>query len=371
LQATHEPIAIDQGGPDAFGQRLRRPGILDEMMMEGDHPARLWKLPADNCDAAGLFHRDHAKGVREGEMRIGVRVQQDDAETVIPIGRQHHRKYPAPQLRQLLCQARPSGISKSGHAAEMWLQRRCQSFAESAARSIDDTNTRSLDGCHAGQRPHLAQSLVPTSRQVEPCRVCGIDDIEVVVARHHQHDFCEPGMLRDSVEEFSPLGRQAGVGHVAGDQNGMERVTCVERLQPRKHLSQSLVAARTRSAALDPEAVTLADDVNVRQMCDAPLCASVWRRVEPVEVARRIHRRIGNAPDQCGHCDIGAHEHDAVGQRHDCEVLRGAQDRDIAPQMRARPGEHQDQQRDRTDQSAGAYGGGCMQRRALDASVTR
>ena len=57
---------------------------------------------------------------------------------------------------------------------------------------------------------------------------------------------------------MSPVMRMASSGFF-----GVERVELVE------HLFDTLVAARTRSAALDAKAVALADDVEVRQ--DEPL----------------------------------------------------------------------------------------------------
>ena len=38
-------------------------------------------------------------------------------------------------------------------------------------------------------------------------------------------------MPHDGVQEFGPLGGAAGIGHVAGDQNGIERLARMQRLQ--------------------------------------------------------------------------------------------------------------------------------------------
>jgi hypothetical protein len=72
-QTTNEPFAVDQGRPNAFGKSLRCARVLDEMMMEGDHPTRVRILRAGNFDPAGLFRRDHSKRIDEGKMRLGVR----------------------------------------------------------------------------------------------------------------------------------------------------------------------------------------------------------------------------------------------------------------------------------------------------------
>ena len=49
-------------------------------------------------------------------------------------------------------------------------------------------------------------------------------------------------------------------------------------------------------ATLDTEAVAFPDDVNIRQMCDAPGTRSGRVRVKSLEIPRRRHRRVRKAP---------------------------------------------------------------------------
>jgi hypothetical protein len=62
------------------------------------------------------------------------------------------------------------------------------------------------------------------------------------------------------------------------DQDRVERLFGVERIQLHEQALQPIVAARTRSAALDAKAVALAHDVDIGQMGDAP-CAPIFYRV--------------------------------------------------------------------------------------------
>jgi hypothetical protein len=77
-------------------------------------------------------------------------------------------------------------------------------------------------------------------------------------------------MRRHRIEELGPFGGAAGVGHVPGDQDEIERGLGVQDLKLVQHPLQSVIAARARSSALDAKAVALADDMDVRQMHDAP-----------------------------------------------------------------------------------------------------
>ena len=110
----------------------------------------------------------------------------------------------------------------------------------------------------------------------------------------------------------------------------MERLARMERIQLCQHPTQALVTAWSRSAALDSEAKALADGVNVRQMDDAPATTLIGMDVILFKIAGRVHRRVGDCPDQRGRSHIGAHNHDAIGQCHDGEALRRAQDCKVA-----------------------------------------
>jgi hypothetical protein len=84
----------------------------------------------------------------------------------------------------------------------------------------------------------------------------------------------------------------------------------MQRLQLREQPSQALVAARPRPAALEAEAVALADDVQVRKVRDAPRAAIGGAFIEMLEVAGLGHGRIGDPPDQRGSREIPGDQHD-------------------------------------------------------------
>src|SRR5262249_32012418 len=122
-----------------------------------------------------------------------------------------------------------------------------------------------------------------------------------------------------------------------------------------------------RSAAFNPKTVALADDVDVGQMRYAPLTAIIRSRVKRCEIARLVHCRIGNCPDQCGHGDIGAHHDNAVRQGQKYQSLWRIQNRDTTYKMHRWPSHDQHKQRDSADQYTGHDGGSSTQHRALDA----
>ena len=77
-------------------------------------------------------------------------------------------------------------------------------------------------------------------------------------------------MARENVEELGPFGRASGVGHVAGDENKVERPGGVLGLEARHHLLHPLIAAGPAPPALDAKAIALAHDMDVGQMRDPP-----------------------------------------------------------------------------------------------------
>ena len=77
-------------------------------------------------------------------------------------------------------------------------------------------------------------------------------------------------MRGHGVKELGPFGGAAGVGHVAGDEDEIDRDLGVDRFELGEQPLQPLIAARARSSALDAEAVALADGMDVGEMHDAP-----------------------------------------------------------------------------------------------------
>lgn len=77
-------------------------------------------------------------------------------------------------------------------------------------------------------------------------------------------------MTQHGGEELRPFRRPACIGDIAGDQDMVERLLRMNLLEPVQQPPEPLVAARTEASAFQPEAETLADDMNVGQMHDPP-----------------------------------------------------------------------------------------------------
>ena len=120
-------------------------------------------------------------------------------------------------------------------------------------------------------------------------------------------------MVGYGVEEFGPLGRSAGIGHVASNQNRMKRVVRMEGLQLRQQLPQPLVALRTRycHSRFGNRSVRRRRGYPTDVLCAT--CGRCGRMFERVEVARLGHGRVGDRPNQRGRREIGAYQHDTVG----------------------------------------------------------
>ena len=76
-----------------------------------------------------------------------------------------------------------------------------------------------------------------------------------------------------------------GVGHVPGDEDEVQRSGGVLGLKASHDPSHARVAARAAPPALDSKAITLADDMDVGEMRDAPDAIHLKRRGD------RISRR--------------------------------------------------------------------------------
>ncbi len=99
-------------------------------------------------------------------------------------------------------------------------------------------------------------------------------------------------------------------------------------------------------------------------MRDAPAAAARRAACRSGEIVRRGHGRVGDRPDQRGSRHIGAHQHDAVGQRHDCQALSGRSGsrRRSTDAGSARPAARPARESAQIS-SAGDHGGGRAQRR--------
>ena len=125
----------------------------------------------------------------------------------------------------------------------MRLQRGGERCPQASRCAIHNPHALALNDSHGREDPQLPQPLVRAGRQIEARRIGAIDDIEVVVAGNDQHSFDETGMTQDSAQEFGPLARATGVGHVPAQHDGVERIARVHKVQLREQPRQALVAA--------------------------------------------------------------------------------------------------------------------------------
>ncbi len=161
-------------------------------------------------------------------------------------------------------------------------------------------------------------------------------------------------MAGENVEELGPFGRAPGVGHVPGDENEVQRPGGVLGLKASHDPPHPLVAARAAPPALDPEAITLADDMDVGEMRDAPDAGVRWRSVERIEVEWLVHACIGEAPDERSRREVRRHDDDGVGERGHDQMMRDRKIGGRSDPARVRPNKARDQRRDGGEQDPGA-----------------
>src|ERR1700729_1278850 len=118
-----------------------------------------------------------------------------------------------------------------------------------------------------------------------------------MIAWQNEDPVGEIRMAGEDVEKFGPFARAPGVGHVPGDEDKVQRTGGVLGLEPGHDPPHARVAARAAPPALDPETITLADDMDVGEMRDAPDATVRRRRVESFEVGRLIHACVSEAPN--------------------------------------------------------------------------
>ena len=241
-------------------------------------------------------------------MRVGVRVEQDDAKTVSSFGGSDHRKDPGPEFGDRAGEARPGGIGEPRDAP------RDAAPANSASVPPSRPSARSTTRTRAPWIASMAESMriwrkraVRAGGQVEARRIGAVDDVEVVIAGQHQHALGERGMRAQARQRTRPIRLEMPASVMSPVirivSSGSLASSAVELLQ---QALEPLVAARARSSALDAEAITFADHMDVGEVDDAPRARRLARRLgEARQVARLRHGGIGEAPDQRGDGEIG------------------------------------------------------------------
>ncbi len=196
------------------------------------------------------------------------------------------------------------------------------------------------------QRAHLAQPLLGTERQLEPRRVGAVGDVDVMVPRDQQRALRQPGMRGQGRKELRPFGGSPGVGHVAGDEDDVDRPLRMDGFELREHLLQPIVALRPGPAAFDAETVTLADNVEIGEMRHPPGPATRRRRIEAAQVMRLRHARVRHPPNQRRGGHICTEQDHRIGESGLEEMVRCRQVRHLADPARARPHQQHDHARD-------------------------
>ena len=362
-EQAHEPAAIDQRGADPLRERLGPHRILDRVVMQPDHPARAREGAQHGEHGAEILFRHEAERVGEGEMRLRIGVQQDDAEPVRLGRRQHHREDVGPEIGEARREPQRAGIGEGRNRGAMRRQRLVERRPERLALPVHDADAGALHGRRHREHPHLAQALAGARRQFEPGRIGPVDDVDVVVAGQDEATFRELGVPPKRIEEFGPFRRTAGIGHVAADQQRVQRLGRMNLRQSREHHGQPVVAARAGAAALDAEAVALSDHMDVGEMRDAPAPRRLRHGVEAVERARLVHPGVGNAPDQRGDRQIETHHRDGVGERRSDQAQRMGEIDDLAGPARRGPRQRGHTRRDEAGEQA--------RRRSRDAAQLR
>ena len=204
------------------------------------------------------------------------------------------------------------------------------------------------------QRAKLSQPLVGTSRQVQAGRIGPVDDVDVVVARHHQDPLGEPRIRAQRIVEFGPFGGAAGIRHVAGDEDEIDGFGPVDGIEPGQDALEPLVALWPGATAFNAESVSFAHHMQVREMRYPKAPAGWRRRCELADVVRVARPGVGQAPDQRGEGQIGGNEHRAIGDRgHDEPARRRDIDRS-RDEPCAWPGDEHGHRGEREQQDAGA-----------------
>src|SRR5689334_17803581 len=132
-------------------------------------------------------------------------------------------------MGKILAHKSASSVEKWGRAesANLAIFARCGAIASASvlpSRRLVRSTTRTHGQSHAG-------------------RIGAVDDVEIVVAGQHQHELRKLWMPRKIVEELGPFGGNSRIGHVAGEEDAIERLTHMGRLELSEQPLEPLIAA--------------------------------------------------------------------------------------------------------------------------------
>jgi hypothetical protein len=212
-------------------------------------------------------------------------------------------------------------LHESRDGAAVRRQRLIERAGEFSGVGIDYAYTVSLYGCDRRKRPHLPQPLAGAEWKIKPGRIEAVDDVQVLVTRHHNHARRENVMLCHRVQEFRPFRRPAGVRQIAAYEYEVERLSAMDVLEAHHNRRQASVAARAATSALDAKTVSFTNHMKVCQMSDAPRVTLRRGGIKCGDFAWLIHARIRETPDERDNRHIPRKQHDGISERRDNEPV--------------------------------------------------
>ena len=111
----------------------------------------------------------------------------------------------------------------------------------------------------------------------------------------------------------------------------------MNRIDPGHDLRDAAVAAWPAAPAFDAKSIVFANDMDVREMRDAPSRA-VGHGIERSEVGRLFHARIREVPDERCNRKVCGDQYDRVGERRENEAVQKKEIRHRGHPARGRPG---------------------------------
>ena len=177
-------------------------------------------------------------------MRLRIRKQQKDAQTIRINWRQRHRECVGPDLAETHRTEQTTPVGAGTDLLVPWFKRLRQAFANMGPAFVEHTESVALNRRHYGVSAHPLQAFPRAPRQFQPCRIGAIQDVHIMVARQNETSLHKRGMARQHVQQFRPFRCTARVRHVAGNQHRVQRIAGMGSGKHDKDQGQTFIAAR-------------------------------------------------------------------------------------------------------------------------------